>query len=733
MPTPFKWMPDQSFAGSTAREPEVLGLANGRFLIGYTSGAGDKIYSFAYSNAPGENPNVASTPGGQIVGQSYASVSLAQTTDGAIIAAATREPTAGGGNLEDVVFQKLARPGAEFIGTTLPIAAVPNGALADQQLHNAVAGGLSNRYLIAWADYTGTDSVNTVVYRGGDSPSIVNPLNTTPGLYAISVGSFDYHPISATGLSNGNYVVAWSGADFSSRFRLVDRDNNPVSAEITVNAGGAHFFWPDVAELADGRFVVAGIGGNAGRIAIYNPDGSESYAATPFTDSVNGSFAARVSVAGLADGRFVVVWMDGANDVRGQMFLSDGTEDGAEFAVATVTTGTQGRPSVDALADGRFMVAWETDETGTPGLRYTIFDPRVGNQILTGSSDGDFLQGTSFDDAVYGGTGDDQVFGNAGADYLRGGDGLDTLHGGEGGDLLFGEQQADTLFGDNGDDFLYGGLGNDVLSGGAGNDTLYGDENNDTLNGDANDDVLIGGTGNDLMYGGDGADSADGGAGNDIFYGGAGADYAAGGDGDDVLIGEGDNDRLEGGAGADSIDGGLGADIIYGGAGADTIQGGAGGDVLIGEAGADDINGGADDDSIDGGADADTLRGGDGSDFIQGGSGADSLFGDAGADTLNGGDDGDTLTGGTGGDTMTGGAGFDVFYFAVNSGVDVITDFQDNIDKINLSTYAGATFANTIIAQSGANTVVAFGGGFADQVILLNFTATNLTVTDFVF
>jgi Ca2+-binding RTX toxin-like protein len=76
-----------------------------------------------------------------------------------------------------------------------------------------------------------------------------------------------------------------------------------------------------------------------------------------------------------------------------------------------------------------------------------------------------------------------------------------------------------------------------------------------------------------------------------------------------------------------------------------------------------------------------------------------------GNDTLTGGNGNDTLTGGANVDTMTGGAGNDTFTFSSitdsgNGGAtpDVITDFDDNADVINLS----AIDANTTVAGNQA-------------------------------
>ena len=92
------------------------------------------------------------------------------------------------------------------------------------------------------------------------------------------------------------------------------------------------------------------------------------------------------------------------------------------------------------------------------------------------------------------------------------------------------------------------------------------------------------------------------------------------------------------------------------------------------------------------------------------GAGNDTLFGNSvanllsagdGNDRIDGGAGNDTLIGGRGKDTLTGGAGADVFQFqtngdsAVGLGRDVITDFQQGSDKIDLSALDASRFIGT--------------------------------------
>lgn len=243
-------------------------------------------------------------------------------------------------------------------------------------------------------------------------------------------------------------------------------------------------------------------------------------------------------------------------------------------------------------------------------------------------------------------------------------------------DRLTGTAAADKIFGLAGDDMLLGKDGNDTLDGGSGNDILDGGNGNDTLKGGAGNDTLKGSNGNDKLTGDAGLDKLYGGAGNDTFTGGAG------------------NDVLNGGAGSHDtalytsaksvapqlIDGiffvsGVAVDLTKGTArelaagsvdkltGIEDVKGSAFGDLIVGNGAANTLYGGAGSDGLAGGAGNDILYGGDGVDFIRGGFGADIL---------------------------TGGTGADVFLFSSvddspwDNG-DIITDFQQGFDKIDLS------------------------------------------------
>lgn len=306
-----------------------------------------------------------------------------------------------------------------------------------------------------------------------------------------------------------------------------------------------------------------------------------------------------------------------------------------------------------------------------------------GNDILINTGLVTGLVDLGSDNDLYDGDGGQatgSVLGAGGFDTLLGGAGVDRFDGGDDGDLIDGRGGADLLQGGAGTDTIRGGGGDDSLDGGNSRDLLLGGAGNDTLTGGADFgwDSMWGDEGHDVLRGGDGKDQGHGGAGNDSIYAGRGDDAAWGDAGDDL------------------VDMGSGADRAYGLAGNDTLRAGGSG--------------------------ADDLRGGDGDDVVD----------------ASGGAGWDSLRGGRGNDTLTGGGGKDQFVFYHEAGHDVITDFTDGDDRIDLHALALGGFADL----SGANAILGDGTqtlidlsavGGSGSILLAGFDIANLNWADFVF
>lgn len=203
---------------------------------------------------------------------------------------------------------------------------------------------------------------------------------------------------------------------------------------------------------------------------------------------------------------------------------------------------------------------------------------------------------------------------------------------------------------------------------------------------------------------------------------------------DTVIFASGGKDSVMGREGDDKLNAGNGNDTVTGAYGDDHLLGKGGDDLLIGDVDQSDYSGqaGNADDQILGNKGNDTLFGGRGDDTLKGGSQSDELVGGTGEDVLSGGAGTDTLSGGDGADTLTGGGGADVFNF-VNSDayeLDVITDFGNGNDRIDLSEFSFINMNALTIGIADGDTTISYSNWL--DIELAGYT-TTLTEADFLF
>ncbi len=314
--------------------------------------------------------------------------------------------------------------------------------------------------------------------------------------------------------------------------------------------------------------------------------------------------------------------------------------------------------------------------------------------------------------SLYGGAGDDTLIGDAGDNRVWGGAGADTLDGSDGLDVLDyrGSDAGVTV-----------NLADNVTAGGhAEGDRIA---NFEHVQGSAFDDILIGDSGNNDLIGNAGDDNLDGGSGNDRLRG---------GDGNDNLWGRGGNDSLTGDAGADTLDGGAGLDTLnYGRSDAGVMVNLVDNAVAGGHAEGDRI---ANFERVWGSTFDDAFTGDGGDNHFRGNAGADTLVGGAGADTLAGGAGADTLAGGAGNDSLQGGEGSDTFVFrAGEDGVDVISDFTNGEDRIDLSGFSGLSFSDLVKSGDPGHSAIDLTGWGGGRIKLRGFDVVDLDPSDFLF
>ena len=274
-----------------------------------------------------------------------------------------------------------------------------------------------------------------------------------------------------------------------------------------------------------------------------------------------------------------------------------------------------------------------------------------------------------------------------------------------------------------------GGIVNGRVLGGDGNDTLGGGSEADVLDGEAQFDLIMGRAGDDTLLGGDGNDTILGGLGDDSINAGRQSDFVGAGEGNDSVVADSGDDTVYGYSGDDTIYGNDGFDLIYGGDGDDSLNGGNG---------ADTIHGGNGNDSIDGFAAQDVLYGGAGNDLLNGWADGDTMHGGEGNDTLIGGAGWDRLDGGHGDDELSGGAAageVDHFVFIRFAGNDVITDFENNIDKIDLTAFSTSygAMSGAISDYNGGALIDLNQMGGQGSIWVQGVPASFLNANDFIF
>jgi Ca2+-binding RTX toxin-like protein len=418
----------------------------------------------------------------------------------------------------------------------------------------------------------------------------------------------------------------------------------------------------------------------------------------------------------------------------------------------------------DTSGTSRNITGTSGNDMAFGGLGADTLSGGLGNDTLWGDDGADVMDGGDGNDSLFGGAGADSITGGTNNDRLYGDAGTDTLTGGTGADVYYIDDTTDVIVEASGEGYdLIQSSSNYVLAAGVSIEglsvrnvagaSLTGNELDQSMNGYFGSDTLNGGGGNDIIDGGAGADSMLGGLGDDTFYVNDAGDAVSetAGEGTDLvwvsaaswiatagasvetirasasglsITGNELNNNIYGTTGADILDGGAGNDRLYSLGGADTLSGGMGNDIFYvtsttavvreaSGAGIDYVQTTVDF-TIGSGQEIEAVQitsaagrsvtGNELADELRGNTGNDSLSGGAGNDDLYGGDGADLLDGGIGNDRFTGGAGADTFSFSTGWGKDFIIDFQDNVDKIDLTGVAGLeSFSQLTVTMYGAN------------------------------
>jgi Ca2+-binding RTX toxin-like protein len=111
----------------------------------------------------------------------------------------------------------------------------------------------------------------------------------------------------------------------------------------------------------------------------------------------------------------------------------------------------------------------------------------------------------------------------------------------------------------------------------------------------------------------------------------------------------------------------------------------------------------------------------------------DVLSGDTGANRLYGGRGNDELQGSAGDDILEGGDGADQFIFEHSNGDDVILDFTDNEDLIDLSAIGLSGYDDLILSSNSNGVTIHMTTSGGGSILLEGFDIANLDASDFIF
>ena len=235
----------------------------------------------------------------------------------------------------------------------------------------------------------GRDQINAVEQLRFANGTIT--VNGSPGgevLVNTSTASDQINP-SVAALAGGGYVVSWQarnliGNGYDIYAQRYDANGTILGDEALVNGFLANDQSnPSVAGLAGGGYVVtwesSGQDGSDSGVYSQRYDaGGVAQGGEVRVNTFTANFQSNPSVAALANGGYVVSWMSAGQDGNGsgiysQRYAANGTAEGVEVRVNTVTLNDQFFPSVAALVNGGYVVSWES---GQDGSGYGVFAQR---------------------------------------------------------------------------------------------------------------------------------------------------------------------------------------------------------------------------------------------------------------------------------------------------------------------------------------------------------------------
>ncbi|MEM0908803.1 MAG: calcium-binding protein, partial [Pseudomonadota bacterium] len=626
---------DGNFIGDAVRvsssnnihyDPSGVGLADGRFIIGWTENASNNADIKVKYFDPRDTPNdEVYTPDGWVVGTAGDDVfrpdfdaEIVHGWDGNDIiteAGPIRQYYGGKGDDTLIVTSAInsdlhdGGEGVDTIDWSRSSMTVIN-AIFDLAAETASAAG-SVEQMLSFEHLTGTNNNDTILGESGGNILHGNEGNDSidgrAGNDTITGGDGNDTLIGGEGTDS---IDAGAGNDVVTIFEGHQIDNIRGGAGIDRLDLSAIFGAGVVVDTDAGTYTGFGgtrniaefeeiIGTQAGDFIRLDLDGNTIDGAGGH-DTLQGGFGTDTVLGGTGDDIIQVL--------DGEFF--DAVDGGAGNDTLDHSDVTRSGDIFDFEAG----IITSPFDVGTPTLSgiETYWDGSGGNTIISSGAG-----------SYFGNAGDDLMVANIGA--------LERLDGGEGNDTVdvtrstAGQRLnlSTGVTGNPGEAFT----NFENARSGVGDDTLTGRNGANRLEAGAGDDELVGGAGHDTLDGGDGRDTMEGGVGNDQYYVSERREQVVEGNGEgyDTVIaaikyrlGDHLESLILNGAPADDLAG-------TGNSLANDIVGDAGDNLLRGKGGDDRIYGVNGDDRITGGSGADQLSGNEGDDTLRGDGGADTL------------------------------------------------------------------------------------------------------------
>ena len=281
------------------------------------------------------------------------------------------------GNSWGIFGQIFYSNGAER-GSEFPI----NNYTTSNQSNPKIAASASGKFMVVWNPITSIISgqifTNNGIKFGSDFQINKNTISTLA------------HP-SITALVNNNFVVIWGENSLIDVQMLAD-DGTKVGSQFNIS----NLYYPLVAALADGNFVVTALRWPTGYGVVYAQIfyNNGTKLGTEFVVSTFPTDKSSISISSISNSNFMIVWSSQGQDIiggtdwgiYGQSFTSSGVKIGNEFRVNTYIIGEQQNPSITSLANGNYIVTWRSNSQdgngwGVYGQILDSTGKKIGNEF----------------------------------------------------------------------------------------------------------------------------------------------------------------------------------------------------------------------------------------------------------------------------------------------------------------------------------------------------------------